>query len=237
MAEVAFALVLNLHQPAGNLEDLLRTARVGGPGDPVGDGPDPPVAVGLRRCRPGAPVAVRHPAGDLGQSRLPAPRLRHRRLRVAAVVPAEHHDHPHPGHRLLPSRPAPDPPCRLGRAARALAGDRPAPVRADQLPRVLAPGDGLLHGAHPRPQPPALPLRARRQRARRRGHPHGLGRTALPAAHRPVRRRGDHRGGPGPGAVRRPGGRDGRRLVHARGGPADQALRLPAPRDHLHRRG
>ena len=70
-----------------------------------------------------------------------------------------------------------------------------------------------------------------------RGHPHGLGRTALSPAHRPVRRRGNHRRGPGPGAVRRPGGRDGRRLVHSRGGPADQALRLPAPGHHLHRRG
>ena len=47
MADVAFALVLNLHQPAGNLEDLLEPARVGGPGDLVGDGPDPPVAVGV----------------------------------------------------------------------------------------------------------------------------------------------------------------------------------------------
>src|SRR5271165_1714248 len=32
------------------------------------------------------------------------------RLRVAAVVPAEHHDHLHPGHRLLPSRPIRCPP-------------------------------------------------------------------------------------------------------------------------------
>ena len=47
MADVAFALVLNLHQPAHNLEDLLERQRVGGPGDPVGHGPHPPIAVGL----------------------------------------------------------------------------------------------------------------------------------------------------------------------------------------------
>ena len=47
MANVAFAMVLNLHQPAGNLEDLLDQREWEARGDIVGDGPDPPVAVGV----------------------------------------------------------------------------------------------------------------------------------------------------------------------------------------------
>ena len=50
-----------------------------------------------------------------------------------------------------------------------------------------------------------------------------------------VRGRRNHRRGARPGALRRPGDGDGRRLVHSRGVPTDQALQLPAPGDHLHR--
>ena len=114
MADVAFALVLNLHQPAGNLEDLLgqreweareilwamdRIPRSLWAYEDVGR---------VHLSLSGTLLET------LASPGFQQPRLRHRRLRVAAVVPAEHHDHPHPGHRLLPSRPAPDPACRLG---------------------------------------------------------------------------------------------------------------------------
>ena len=50
----------------------------------------------------------------------------------------------------------------------------------------------------PAAQTPGLPLRARGQRARRAGHPDGVGRASLPPARRPVRRRRNHRRGAGP---------------------------------------
>ena len=79
-------------------------------------------------------------------------RLRHRRLRVAAVVSAERPHHRGPRHRLLPSRPAADPSGRLGRAAGALAGARPATSsRATSFPGFWPPGAGLLHGARSPP--------------------------------------------------------------------------------------
>ncbi len=87
MADAAFALVLNLHQPAYNLEDLLRTRELEANEIPWVMDRIPRSLWACEDIGRGAPVAVRHPAGDLGQPRLPAPRLRRRRLRIAAVGP------------------------------------------------------------------------------------------------------------------------------------------------------
>jgi hypothetical protein len=121
MADTAFALVLNLHQPAGNLEDLLeqreweareilwamdRIPRSLWAYEDVGR-----VHLSL--------------SGTLLET-LASPGFQHRAygivdggsllwyLQNTTIIP-------HPGHRLLPSRPAPHPPSRLRRAARALA--------------------------------------------------------------------------------------------------------------------
>ena len=114
MADVAFALVLNLHQPAGNLEDLLeqreweareilwamdRIPRSLWAYDDVGR-----VHLSL--------------SGTLLET-LASPGFQRRAYGIVDCGSLlwylqNTNDHPHPGHRLLPSRPAPDPACRLG---------------------------------------------------------------------------------------------------------------------------
>ena len=56
----------------------------------MGDRPDPALAMALRGDRARAPGALRDTAWDARQPRLPASRSRNRRLRVTAVVSAEH---------------------------------------------------------------------------------------------------------------------------------------------------
>ena len=106
------------------------------------------------------------------------------------------------------------------RAMGAGRGSAPAPVRAEPASPASGRRRWASDGAHPAAQAPRLPLRARRQRTRRAGHPDGVGRAPLPPARRPVRRRRDHRRRPGPGALQRPGVGDGCRLVHQRGVPS-----------------
>jgi len=86
--DIAFALDLNLHQPAGNLDDLLRT--------------DPWAAAEILHAIDRIPRSLWPYEGTGGvqlslsrdvtrgphRSRLPATRLRHRRLRLAAAEAA-----------------------------------------------------------------------------------------------------------------------------------------------------
>ena len=177
----------------------------------MGNGPDPALAVALRGHRTRSPVALREPARDARQPRLPTSRLWNRRLWVTAVVSAEHPRDRAPRHRLLPPRAAADPSGRPRGAAAPLANARRQSLRPRPLHRVLAARAGLLHRTRSRPVPPALPLRDRRQRARLRALANALGRTALPPPPRPVRRRANRGRGPRPRAIQRAGVRHGSR--------------------------
>ncbi len=70
MKEIYHALVLNMHQPPSNLDELLETQPLGGEGDPVRLRPDAADAVGLRRHRAGPPLDVRHAARNPGAPRI-----------------------------------------------------------------------------------------------------------------------------------------------------------------------
>jgi len=77
-------------------------ARIRRQGDPLGDRPDTALAMAVRGPGPGAPLRVRHPAGDPHRPRLPAAGVRDGRLRLVALASAEHPCHRHPRPRLPP---------------------------------------------------------------------------------------------------------------------------------------
>jgi len=61
MANVSFALVLNLHQPTWNPRGSPPAPGVGSQGDSLGHQSDPPLAVEVWGRGSGPPVAVWHP--------------------------------------------------------------------------------------------------------------------------------------------------------------------------------
>jgi hypothetical protein len=89
MREIHHALVLNMHQPPRNLENLLETNEWEVKEILFAYDRMPRVVVGLSGHRPRPSVAVRDAAGNPVQPDFQQPGLRHGGLRQAALAPAK----------------------------------------------------------------------------------------------------------------------------------------------------
>ena len=100
MANVSFALVLNLHQPAWNL-GLSSSTGSGKRRRSSGPSMGFPARFGAMRTWVGFTFRCPAPSQDAVEPGVSAPSVQHGGLWVAAVVFAEHADHPDPRHSLL----------------------------------------------------------------------------------------------------------------------------------------
>src|SRR5581483_5642740 len=95
---------------------------MGGARNPSGFGSHPPLALGIRGGRPGPSFALGHAVGNFVQPGIPATGLWHHQMRRPALAAPESKDFSHPGHRLLSSGLAVDPPRGPRRTPRSVAG-------------------------------------------------------------------------------------------------------------------
>ena len=237
MDSIDFGLVLNLHQPAGNLDELLdrnaweakeilwaldRIPRSLWEHEDVGR-----VHVSLSGTL----------LETLSDPRFQDARVRDRRLRLAAVAPAEHPHDRGARQRLLPPGAAADP-TRATARSRSLAGWASAATCSGAIGSAASGRRSSVSAWISCP-------RCRGQGYRwvivdsehvQTAHADELGGAALPAAPRARRRRGDRRRGPRPRPLERSRIRHGGRLVHRGGSRTHSALRLPAAGHDRHRR-
>ena len=162
MADVAFALVLNLHQPAGNLEDLLEH-RAWEAREILWAMDRIPRSLWAYEDVGRVHLSL---SGTLLET-LASPDFQRRvygivdcgslmwYLQNSKIIHILGTGYYHPVLPLIPRADCDEQLKHWQGIGRTFC--------ANQFPWVLAPGDGLLHGTHPHPQTPGLQLRARQQ--------------------------------------------------------------------------
>ena len=198
MGDVAFALVLNLHQPAYNLEDLLEhheweAKEILWAMDRI------PRSLWAYEDIGRVHLSV---SGTLLET-LSSPGFQERvygivdcgsllwylqNTRIIQILGTGYY------HPVLPLIPGPTA-TSSWRAGRGSPGNLFART---SFAGFWPPEMGFCMELIPALKRHGLPLRARGQRARRAGHPDGVGRASLPPARRTVRGRRNHRRGAGP---------------------------------------